>query len=106
MSFFRVLKTLFVTSMFIAAPWVSAKVTYNGTNGVYAQIFNGNSVKACTDCHATGESYQVYAKFDIYSNGTDGAYEKGSLANTYISAELMPYNADDLSGKTPLTSNE
>lgn len=98
-----------VIALGLLASWAtpaSAKVTYDGTGGVYANIFNNNTVKACTDCHATGQAYEVYAKFDVYSNGVDGAYEKGSTASTYVEYDIMPYNDDSATNVTPLTQSE
>ena len=53
---------------------VSAVVTYDGTNGVYNNVFSSNSVEACINCHSStlvGDTNRYYApicvNFDTYA---------------------------------------
>lgn len=87
-----------------------AKVTYEGTNGVFNNVFTNNGVQDCTNCHS--DSWSKYdasfeAKFDEYSNGNNGASEKTSALTTYlIDNDLMPYTDAAFGSVTPLAQSK
>ncbi|MDI1302234.1 MAG: putative Ig domain-containing protein [bacterium] len=84
-----------------------ATVTYSGTGGVQANIFNSNSVRACTSCHSTAlsgasrNSAPVGYDFNTYAV----ANTSGDIANTYVQADAMPYN-NAQNAIVPLNSTE
>jgi hypothetical protein len=90
----RFLSCIFVAVCLLSAMPVQAVVTYSGTGGVQANIFNSNSVRACTTCHSsarTGASRNgapVGYDFDTYA----GASSSAAIANTYVQGDSMPYN--------------
>jgi hypothetical protein len=63
--------------LFIAGGAAQAAVTFSGTDGVYNNIFNGNSVAACTGCHSSAlvgavarSSAPADINFNTYANAT------------------------------------
>ncbi len=81
--------------LFLHLP-VQATVTYSGTQGVAANIFNNNSVRSCTGCHSSllvGAVARNSAPAGVDFNNYAAANTHGVNANTYIQAGAMPYNA-------------
>ncbi|MFZ5560032.1 MAG: putative Ig domain-containing protein [Pseudomonadota bacterium] len=102
------LRAVLAACLLPAAFPAAAAVTYDGSDGVYANIFNSNSQQRCMDCHhsALVGAARNYAptdfNFDTYAGAT--AYSASYVeyvdagANSRVSAGTMPY--------TPLIATE
>ncbi len=88
------------------ASW--AVVTYDGDQGVRANIFNSNSQKRCLDCHDSSltsgnrNSAPLGVDFDTYGNAT--ASDNEVRANARVQAGTMP--VDESLVAQPLNSSE
>jgi VCBS repeat-containing protein len=108
-------------SLLSTSSW--AVVTYDGTDGVLANIFNSNSQQACTGCHSSalagvdrnsatvGVDFNTYAlatsivadlNFDGFTNGDDRNAVRASIR---VDQGTMPLDINTL-GALPLNSTE
>lgn len=73
-----------------------AVVTYTGTGGVKDNIFNANSVRACTACHSSTLASGLprnSAPDGVDYNTWALAFANGDTGNTRVQDGTMPYNA-------------
>lgn len=79
--------------IFLLALPVQATVTYSGTEGVGANIFNGNSqAAACSGCHpVNGRAFDTYANATALVNSAGyGNVYNDAVGNTRVQADEMP----------------
>ncbi len=105
----RVVNVLLGSFALLMAPQSSAKVTYDGTGGVKANIIESNSGQACVACHSNSwtRDDQSWIILDVYDNGTSsdaGSY--ASTANSRIQAGTMPYATVSYGSYAPLSTSE
>lgn len=98
---------------FLAQAVVAATATYDGTEGVYANVFASNSQKACIDCHATTQTdldgnttatladNRNYATTGVDFNVFATAQTHATNAALYVDSDLMPYTTTGGAGVYP-----
>ncbi len=84
----------FYCFLFLSFP-LYATVTYDGTDGVYLNVFSSNSENACTTCHSSSlvgsvarSSAPDGVDFDSYANSTSS--DNAERASIRVNAGTMP----------------